>query len=64
MRSQVRFSAGSLLAGLPGCYVNVRRTGGLTLVLQQLKDHLELFLKRREFLLGSGFLYRRNVYAV
>ena len=30
------------------------------MVLLQLKDPLELFVKIREFLSGSGFLSRRN----
>ena len=44
------------LAGWPGCYTNVRCCGGPSMVLLQLKDHLELFVKRREFFPGSGFL--------
>ena len=31
------------------------------MVLLQLKDPLELFMKRREFLPGSGFLSRRDM---
>ena len=31
------------------------------MVLLQLKDPLELFVKRREFLPGSGFLSRRDM---
>ena len=31
------------------------------MVLLQLKDKLELSVKRREFLLGSGFLSRRDM---
>ena len=34
-------------AGWPGCYINVRCCGGLSMVLLQLKDPLELFVKRR-----------------
>ena len=48
-------------AGLPGRYINVRRCGGLPMVLLQLKDPLELFVKSREFLPGSGFLSRRDM---
>ena len=47
-------------AGGPGRYINVRRCGGLPMVLL-LKDPLELFLKIREFLPGSGFLSRRDM---
>ena len=48
---------------LPGCYINVQRFGGLSMVL--LKDPLELFVKRREVLLGSRFLCQRDMtYAV
>ena len=42
--------------GLLGCIINVRHGGGLLMVLLLLKDPLELFMKRREFLPGSGFL--------
>ena len=45
-------------AGWPGRYINVRHCGGLSMVLLQLKDPLELFVKSREFLPGSGFLSR------
>ena len=48
-------------AGWPGRYMNVRCCGGLSMVLLQLKDPLELFLKSREFLPGSGFLSRREL---
>ena len=52
-------------AGWPGRYIDVRRFGGLPMVLLQQKDPLELFVKRREFLPGSGFLSRRDmIYAV
>ena len=34
---------------------------GCLLPLLQLKDPLELFVKRKEFLPGSGFLSRRDV---
>ena len=33
----------------------------LSLVLLQLKDPFELFVKRREFVTGSGFLSCRNI---
>ena len=45
-------------AGWPGRYINVRRCGGLSMVLPQLKDPLKLFVKSREFLPGYGFLSR------
>ena len=52
-------------AGWPGCYINVLHCGGLSVVLLQLKDPLELFVKRREFLPSSGFLsYRDTTKAV
>ena len=35
--------------------------GGLLIVLLQLKDPLELFVKRKEFLPGSGFISHRDV---
>ena len=51
--------------GWPGRHIymniNVRRYGGLSMVLLQLKDPLELFVKRREFLPGSGFLSRLDM---
>ena len=53
--------------GWHGRYINVRPCGGLSMVFMQLKDPLELFLKRREFLTRPvpGFLSRRDMtYAV
>ena len=50
--SKVRVSAGSPFTGWPGHYINVRDCGGLTMVILQLEDPLELFVKRREFLSG------------
>ena len=47
-------------AGWPGRYINLRRCGGLSLVLMQRKDPLEL-VKSREFLTGSGFLSHRDM---
>ena len=47
--------------GWHGHYISVRRCGGLPMVLLQLKELLELFVKRREFLSGSGFLSRRDM---
>ena len=47
--SQVRVSAGST-----GRYIHMWCCGALSLVLLQLKDPLELFIKR-EFLLAPGF---------
>ena len=58
MRSQVRVSAGSPQAGWPGHYINVRRCGGLSLALLQLKDPLQLFVESREILSGYQFLSR------
>ena len=40
----------------PGSYINVRHCGGLYIVLMQQKHPSGLFVKRREFLPGSGFL--------
>ena len=44
------------LAVLPGCYINGRHCGGLYVVLLQLKDPLEIFVKRREILPSARFL--------
>ena len=41
--------------------INVRRCGGMYMVLLELKDHLELFVKRSEFLPGSRFLSCRDM---
>ena len=43
-------------AGWHGRYINMQHCEGLSMVLLQLKDSLELFMKRREFLPGSVFL--------
>ena len=40
-------------AVLPRRYINVRHCGGLSMVRLQIKDPLELFVKRREFFPGS-----------
>ena len=48
-------------AGWFGCYIDVRRCGGLSMVLLQLKDPLELFVKSRKYLPGCGFLSRRDM---
>ena len=48
-------------AGWPGRYINVRRCRGLSMVLMQLTDPLELFVKSREILPGSEFLSRRDM---
>ena len=45
----------------PGSYTNVQRCGELSMVPLQLKDKLELVVKRREFLPGSGFLSHRDM---
>ena len=37
-------------AGWPSRYINVWHCGGVSMVLLQLKDPLELFVKRKEFL--------------
>ena len=47
VRLQVRVSATSPMAGRPGRYIIVRRCEELSMVLLQLKDPLELFVKRR-----------------
>ena len=44
-----------------GIVATVRRRGGLSMVLLQLKDPFELFVKRREFLPGSVFLSGRDM---
>ena len=53
---QVRISAESTLAGWPGRYISVQRYGRLSMVLLKLKDPLEQFVRRREFIPGSWFL--------
>ena len=45
----------------PGRIINVRRCGELYMVFLELKDPLELFVDRREFLPSSGFLSRRDM---
>ena len=57
-RSQVWVPALFPWAGWPGHFINEWCCGGLSVVPLQLKDPLELFVKRREFLLSSWFLYR------
>ena len=47
--------------GWPGRYIILRHYGGLFIVPLQLKDPLELFVKRREFLPGSWFLSCRDM---
>ena len=53
--------AGSSLGWVPkifswsGRYRNVRHCRGHSMVLLQLKDSLELFVKRRDFFLVPGF---------
>ena len=42
--------------GWPGCYINVRRYGALSMALLQLKASFELFMNRIEFLPGTLFL--------
>ena len=61
MRSQAPLLTESPLAGYPGRYVNVRHCGWLSMVLLQLKGPLELFLKRKEFPPGCGFLSRSRL---
>ena len=51
----------NLRAGWPGRFINVRRFGGLCMGLLQLKDPLELFVKRRVFLSGFVSLSRRDM---
>ena len=65
MRSQVRISIGPIDSGLAwSVYRNVRHCAVLPNVLLQLKDPLELFEKRKEFLRGSGFHSRRDMTSV
>ena len=47
--------------GLVTIFINVQCCGGLSVMLLQLKDPLELFVKKREFLPGSGFLSDCNM---
>ena len=61
MSSPVRVSAGSSQAGWLGHFINVRHCGGLSMFHLQLKDPLELFVKRREYIPGSGILYHRDM---
>ena len=42
-------------------YINVWHCGGLFVVLLQLIDPLELFVKTKESIPGSGFLSRRDM---
>ena len=58
---QVRVSAGSLSGLAWALYKCAVLLGALYMVILQLKDPLELFVKRREFLPGSGFLSRRDL---
>ena len=58
---QVLVSAESPLASWPGRYINVQRCKGMPMVLLQLRDPLKLFVKRKEFLPGSGFLSCCNI---
>ena len=60
VRYQVSVSAGSPQAGWPRRYIHVRRCGGLPSVPPQLKDPLEPFVNRKEFLAGSAFLSLRD----
>ena len=57
--SQIRASIGSSWACC-SC-INVRRFGGMSFPLLQLKDPVSLFVKRREYLSGCGFRSRRDV---
>ena len=43
------------VSGWPGRYINVRNCGELYMVLMQMKDPLEVFVNRREFLPSSRF---------
>ena len=45
----------------PGRFIKVWHCGGLSVVLLQLKDPLQLIMKRKEFLPGSGFPSHRNM---
>ena len=42
-------------------YRNVQRCEGLSVLLLQLKDPLEIFVKLRKFVPGFGFLSRRDI---
>ena len=53
-------SAGSLLVGWLGCYINVL-CGGLSIAFLQLKYPLELFVNRKEFLPDSRFISHRDM---
>ena len=44
------------ITGWSGRYIHVWCCRGLSMVFLPLKDHLELFRKRSEFLRGSGYL--------
>ena len=47
--------------GWPGHYINMLHCGGLSMVLLQWIDPLELFVMRREFLPEPGFQPLRNM---
>ena len=48
-------------AGSPGRYIKGQRCGGISMVLLRLKYPLELFVKSREFVPGSGFQSRHDM---
>ena len=56
MKPQDCISARSSLVGWPVRKINVQQCGGLSVVLLQLKDLLEVFVKKREFITSSKFL--------
>ena len=47
--------------GWPGCFINVKHCGGLSMVLLKLKAPSVLFEKGRELLPSSGFPYCRDM---
>ena len=55
---RVSISLPDPVTGWIGRYINVRCCGGLSMVVLQQKDLWKLFVKRSEFLPGSGSLYR------
>ena len=48
LRDAVFFIKRAVLLGWPGRYINVQHCGGLSTVLLQLKDPLELYVKSHE----------------
>ena len=61
MQIPVMIGAGSRQTCWPGRFINMRRSGGHPMAFLQLKDLLELFVNRREFLPIYGFLSRCDI---